>query len=141
MLAAVLHHLLVSGRLLVPVGVLALGLTGCASAGHRSDAAASVAVRLLAAVDAEDGTTACAVLAPDTAESVAEDEPCAQAILDKSLPKPGSVVGTDVYGQWAQVRLDDDTVFLAAFPGGWRVVAAGCTPRPSKPYQCSVEGS
>jgi hypothetical protein len=42
---------------------------------------------------------------------------------------------------WAQVRLDDDTVFLAAFPGGWRVVAAGCRPRgEAEPYDCAVEG-
>ena len=38
-----------------------------------------------------------------------------------------------MYGQWAQVRLSGDTVFLAVFPGGWRVVAAGCTPRGSVP--------
>jgi hypothetical protein len=116
-----------------------LVLTGCGSVGHREDAAAEVAVRLLSAVAAGDGSAACATLAPDTAESVAEEEPCPEAILDKSLPRPGTVVGADVYGQRAQVRLDDDTVFLAAFPGGWRVVAAGCTPRPNQPYKCSVE--
>jgi hypothetical protein len=46
-----------------------------------------------------------------------------------------------VYGQWAQVRLSEDTVFLGAFPGGWRVVAAGCTPRDNRPYDCTLQGS
>jgi len=121
----------------LPAAILVLA--GCASVGHREDAAAAVAMRLLNAVAAGDGEAACAILAPDTAESVAEEEPCAEAILDAKLPRPGTVVGADVYGQWAQVRLDDDTVFLAAFPGGWRVVAAGCTPRADQPYRCAVE--
>ena len=33
-----------------------------------------------------------------------------------------------------------DTVFLAVFPGGWRVVAAGCTPHGDRPYDCVVQG-
>ena len=118
-----------------------LAVSGCASVGDRADAAAAVAVGLLSAVEARDGTTACALLAPDTRRSVAEDAACAEAILDQDLPRPGTVRETAVYGQWAQVKLDDDTVFLAAFPGGWRVVAAGCTPQASRPYECSVEGN
>jgi hypothetical protein len=50
---------------------------------------------------------------------------CAEAILDQNLPRPGSVTGDDVDGQWARVRLSDDTMFLAMFAGGWRVVGAG----------------
>jgi uncharacterized protein YceK len=124
--------------LIVPVGVL-LALTGCSSVGDRSDAASAVAVRLLTAVADRDGATACATLAPDTAKAVAENDPCAEAILDERLPPPGTVEKTAVYGQWAQVGLSDDTVFLAAFPGGWRVVAAGCTPQGNRPYDCAVQ--
>lgn len=117
-----------------------LALSGCSSAGDRSAAASAVALRLLTAVADQDGDAACATLAPDTASSVAEDDPCPQAILDESLPRPGTVEKTSVYGQWAQVKLSDDTVFLAVFPGGWRVVAAGCTPRGNRPYDCVVQG-
>ncbi|GAB2619822.1 hypothetical protein Aab01nite_33990 [Paractinoplanes abujensis] len=120
--------------------VMLLTAAGCATVGERERTAAELALRLLTAVDAGDGEAACAVLAPGTVRTVAEDEPCPQAILDKDLPRPGTVVETSVYGQWAQVELDDDTVFLGAFPGGWRVVAAGCTPQASRPYVCTVEG-
>jgi hypothetical protein len=51
------------------------------------------------------------------------------------------VIGSGVYGQWAQVRLTGDVVFLAAFPGGWRVVAAGCSPQGNRPYDCTLQGS
>ena len=117
-------------------------ICGCASVGDRSDAATAVAVRLSQAVDAHDGAAACAALAPSAADEVQQSagKPCEQAILDENLPKPAAVVGTSVYGQWAQVRLADDTIFLGMFPGGWRVMAAGCTARGDRPYDCLVQG-
>ncbi len=123
--------------------VAAVLLAGCSSADDRADAAAEVATRMLTAVDAQDGTAACATLAHDTAEELEQSagKPCPEAILEEDLPAPGRVLGADVYGQWAQVRLDDDTLFLAVFPDGWRVVAAGCTPRAERPYDCQVKGS
>lgn len=122
--------------------VLLAGLAGCTSVGDRGDAADDVALRLLTAVESDDGPTACATLAPDTLAEVEESagQPCDKAILDEDLPSPGTVTGTDVYGQLAQVRLTGDTLFLAAFPGGWRVVAAGCTSRGDQPYHCTVQG-
>jgi hypothetical protein len=118
-------------------------LTGCAGGGERGDAAGSVALRMLTAVESDDGPAACAVLAPDTLAELEESaqKPCAEAILEEDLPQPGAVTGTEVYGQRAQVRLTGDTVFLAVFPDGWRVVAAGCTPRGERPYDCELEGS
>jgi hypothetical protein len=126
----------------VLVALALAALTGCAAAGGRGEAADAVATRLLTAVQSQDGATACALLAPDTASEVEQSgsKPCAEAILDEDLPQPGAVTSTAVYGQWAQVRIGADTVFLAAFPGGWRVVAAGCQPRGDRPYDCEMQG-
>lgn len=117
-------------------------VAGCASVDDREAAAGTTAVKMLTAVSVKDGATACAALAPRTRSELedSEDKPCEKAILDEQLPAPGTVTGTDVYGQWAQVRLSGDTVFLGMFPGGWQVVAAGCEPRESRPYDCTLQG-
>lgn len=124
---------------LMTVAVLA---GGCAGGDARRDAVAGVAVRLLTATGGGDGAAACALLAPDTVAALerSADAPCAEAILDEDLPAPTGVRRVDVYGQWARVVLTDDTEFLAAFPGGWRVVAAGCTSRGERPYDCVLQG-
>jgi hypothetical protein len=125
-------------------GLLALTLvSGCASVGNRAESAASVAVRFLRHVADGDGDAACAALAPATMAELeqSEQKPCRQAILDEDLPGPGEAGKTSVYGQWAQVQLTGETVFLAAFPGGWRVVAAGCTPQGDRTYDCLLQGS
>jgi hypothetical protein len=122
---------------------LVLALAGCAPAADRARAADAVALRLFTRLQAKDGAGACAILAPNTASDIAESDkkPCAEAILDEDLPDPGVVTRTAVYGQHAQVRLTGDTVFLAVFPGGWRVVAAGCRQvAGDRPYDCSVQG-
>ncbi len=120
-----------------------LVLASCGSVDERGGAAAAVVLRMLGAVNGGDGAEACAVLAPDTVSELEEsaDKPCAEAILEQDLPAPGPVTGSAVYGQWAQIRLTGDTVFLAVFPDGWRVVAAGCTPRQERPYDCVLQGS
>jgi hypothetical protein len=46
----------------------------------------------------------------------------------------------DVYGRQARAVLASDTLFLSQFSDGWKIVAAGCEPRPGRPYQCSVKG-
>lgn len=121
--------------------ILLLPLAGCAGDG-RGGAAADAATRLLAAAHGGDGATACALLAPDTAAEVGKDSgSCPDGILAADLPAPGAVTGVDVYGQWARVTTAADTVFVAAFPGGWRVVAAGCRDRGERPYDCAVRGS
>jgi hypothetical protein len=119
-----------------------LAVAGCGSVGDREAAASGAAVRMLTAVDEQDGAQACAVLAPETVSELQESagKPCAQAILEEDLPKPGAVAHTAVYGQWAQVRLSDDTVFLGVFGHGWRVVAAGCSSQGDRPYDCTLQG-
>jgi len=130
---------------MIGVSVLvALALAGCGDTGARADAAAATAQRLLTAVRDGDGAGACGLLAPETAGELAKDRPCADAITDEDLPGPGDVVRVRVDGQWAQVVIaapdGDGTLFLAMFPGGWRVAAAGCRPRGERPYDCSVQG-
>jgi hypothetical protein len=126
------------------LALLAAGcaLTGCAGNGPRRDAVSGTAVRLLTAARDGDGAGACEILAPDTAAELEQSTgtSCAAAIVDQDLPAPAPVSRVDVYGQWARVVLADDTVFLAAFPGGWRVVAAGCRSRGERPYDCVLQG-
>jgi hypothetical protein len=132
-----------SRSIAVVAAIAAVTLTaGCADSGPRRDGVADTAVLLLTAARDGNGAAACAVLAPDTVAELEQsaDASCADAILDEHLPDPGTVRHVRVYGQWAQVVLDDDTVFLAAFPGGWRVVAAGCQPRGERPYDCVLQG-
>ena len=122
--------------------VACVGLAGCGSVSDRETSAAGVAERFLAAVAADDGAAACGVLTPDAVATIEEDsgDPCADAVLDEDLPGPRPPTDTAVYGQWARVRLGDEAVFLAMFPGGWRVAAAGCRPRGERPYDCAVDG-
>jgi hypothetical protein len=120
--------------LVVSVGGCSLGP---AEAGPRS-AAQSFAV----AWAQHDGAAVCALLAPDTRAAVAQSskQPCAKGVLGEDLPRSGAVRGTRVWGRAAQVSFTGDTVFMSRFPGGWKVLAAGCKPRPGKPYDCQVEG-
>jgi len=70
-----------------------------------------------------------------------EKQPCAKALGDADLPEPSSVESVDVYGHDARVVLAKDVVFLARFPQGWRVTAAGCTSRAKDdPYDCVLAG-
>jgi hypothetical protein len=128
--------------MIVVASSVMLSVAACGSVNARGTAASAVAVRMLTAVEAKDGTAACLLLAPDTASELEQSAgtSCTQAILDEDLPQPGEVTTTEVYGQWAQVHLSGDTVVLGAFPGGWRVVAAGCTARGDQPYDCTVQG-
>lgn len=129
----------------VAVLLLAVGAAvGCAPSG---EAPGRVALDFYAAVDARDGEAACAVLAPTVAETVAEDAgtTCADAVTSGDLgadlatrASGASVVGVRVAGRQAQVRTGTDTVFLARSGSGWAVSAAGCDPRPDRPYDCEV---
>jgi ketosteroid isomerase-like protein len=106
------------------------------------DAASSVARELLTAVAAGDGSRACDTLAPDTRAELEQSagKACAEAITEESLPQQSAVKTVDVYGQWARVVMSGDTVFLATFGDGWRVVAAGCRARGERPYDCQLQG-
>ncbi|EFL13263.1 conserved hypothetical protein [Streptomyces sp. C] len=94
------------------------------------------------ALGAQDYGAACGLLAPETRAQLEEDEAqvCAKALEGQQLPAPGAVDGVEVYGHQALVRAEGETLFLSQLTGGWRVVAAGCTPQEDKPYKCTVKG-
>jgi hypothetical protein len=120
-----------------------IGVAGCASASPRTDGAAEVASRFGAAVAAGDGSAACALLAAATRDELAQSagKPCADAVTSEDVPPLGAVRRVEAWGEQAQVAGTADTVFLSHLTGAWRVVAAGCAPRPGRPYECSVKGS
>jgi hypothetical protein len=123
--------------------VLLPTLTGCAAvAGPDAGAAADVAERFHAAVAADDGDAACALLAAPAVEELVESEesPCAEAVLAVDLPDAGATVERHASGRQAEVVLDGDTVFLTGSGPDWRVTAAGCTARPERPYECTISG-
>jgi hypothetical protein len=120
--------------------IVALGLTSCAS--NENKAATSVAERLLDAVGRGSGGDACRLLAPATRTDLEDSSgrSCEEAVLDEQVGT-GRAVGVEVFDTMAQVRFEDDTLFLSRFDGAWLVVAAACTPRPPGPYDCDIQGS
>jgi hypothetical protein len=91
----------------------------------------------------QDGAAACALLAPETANDVETSgkAPCEDAVTEEDLPEQlGTVTETDVFGSEALVRAENDTVFVSDFDGLWKIVAAGCTPRGDRPYDCTLGG-
>ena len=122
---------------LLPVLIL---LSGC---DNRSPAARSAAAAFEQAWKARDAEAVCAALAPGTRSELESDEQaaCPEALAGVSLPVGGKARSVNVHGRQARVVLASDTLFLSLFPGGWKVVAAGCSPRPDKPYSCELKGA
>lgn len=90
---------------------------------------------------AQQPASACDLLAPGTLEELESTSgPCDRSLPDSEIPAAAAVRHVDVYGKHALVQLDADVAFLANFDDGWRVTAAGCTPRSERPYECSVKG-
>lgn len=125
--------------LLVPA---ALTLVGCGVPLEETRAVSEAAAAFTAREQASDTAAACEFLAPETREELAHDPgpTCAAGLAEADLPNPGDVRTTEVYGRQARVELDQDTYFLTSFADGWKVNAAGCTPRHRKPYRCLVKG-
>jgi hypothetical protein len=122
--------------------LLAFGLPGCGTA-DREHAAAAVAERFHAALEARHGEAACSELNPETASALEQQEkkPCEEAILTLELPRGGTVVDARVYvtSAFAQ-RGEGGSDFLDRGPDGWMVSAAGCEPTaPEQPYDCKLE--
>ncbi|RSS84173.1 hypothetical protein EF918_01435 [Streptomyces sp. WAC06614] len=120
-----------------------LAASGCGGPAAREDAAAAVGAAFAAAVTAGDHVRACALLAPQTRQELEQNERknCPSAFASQELPRARGVRGVEAYGRQAMVRMTGDTLFLSLFTAGWKVVAAGCTPRPERPYDCLLKGA
>ncbi len=117
-------------------------VSGCASLSDREDAATASALRFETAIARQDSAALCAALAPGTRQELEDTakSSCEQAISGSDVPDASGVQRVDVYGRQARVVLDADTLFLSSFPDGWKITAAGCEPRPRKPYKCELKG-
>ncbi|GAA5045097.1 hypothetical protein GCM10023259_017580 [Thermocatellispora tengchongensis] len=120
------------------VACVVLGGAGCGVAAEAGPPRA-VTERFFAALAEGRAGEACALLARQAAEKVAEEEPCDRALAGLGLPAGGAVREVAVWGDEAQVRMAGDTVFLHRYADGWRIRAAGCRPDPPRPYDCEVE--
>ena len=120
------------------VVLLLCGASACTSLGQ--GAAEQTAATFQAAVAAQDSATACALLSNEARRSLegASTRPCPEALAALRL-SAGPVRSIQVWGRNAQVVLEPGVLFLAQFRAGWRVTAAGCTPRPDQPYDCTVK--
>jgi len=122
-----------------PASVLLLALSGCSSL---QAPARDVADRFSAAVAASDWAAGCGLLAPQTKAELEKSAgtACPTALADEDLPDAGPLEELAGFGTMAQVRFAGDTVFVAQFPGGWKVMAAGCAPVSGHPYDCRLKG-
>jgi hypothetical protein len=131
------------GRLMSTLFASGLGialLSGCAA--EDGSAPQVVAERFAAAMATRDGSRACDLLAPETRSEVAQSAgaDCATAILEEGVSLPDTAESSVTFGTMSQVTFGGEAVFLSEFPSGWRVVAAGCSPVPGRPYDCQVTG-
>ena len=114
-----------------------LTLSGCGDVS--SDEVASTAGAFAGAED--DPSARCQLLSEQTLSALVESEgsSCEDALQDMPVGS-GEVVSTEVWGEEAQVKLSDDTLFLTRTVDGWRVTAAACRSQGSdQPYECQVE--
>ena len=125
----------------VAVAILAVGLLG--GCGAPAGDPGTTAEQFREALADGDGQSACQFLAPSTVEEIESTEgiPCADALPESSLETSGDLVGSEAYGRNAQATFDDDVLFLTESGERWLVIAAGCTARGERPYDCEVKGS
>ncbi|MGW7313793.1 hypothetical protein [Streptomyces sp. NPDC054865] len=130
-------------RALLCAGTVAVLVGGCGAPAARVDGARAAGERFERALASGDREAACRLLAPETSGQLEQDEgkACREALGAQELPTAGAVRTTEVYGRQAMLGFVGDTLFLSRFGGGWKVVAAGCTPQgEQQPYQCMLKG-
>ncbi len=122
------------------LGLAATTLAGCAPA--QDEGVRAVAARFYAAYAERDGAAMCAQLAPRTKSELEQSagRPCEEAVLEEDVPEADEPAKVQVFGTQAEISWRGETTFLARFEGGWKVMAAACTPQRAKPYDCTISG-
>lgn len=124
---------------LVAAVIVAGGAAGGCAVSADGKGVRAAAAEFFAAVQHGDGERACATLVPEAARSLESGgSSCAEEIGKLGLDG-GDIANVQVWGDSAQVAVGTDMVFLTRWGSGWKVSAAGCTPRTGRPYQCEVE--
>jgi hypothetical protein len=123
----------------VGIVVSTAACSGSPSAGSAAQRTAEAAIQASAA---RDSTGLCALLAPDTAQQLEQQEsaPCAVAVQSLDLGQPSPPGPPQVWGSSALVPVGSDAVFLTDVNGRWRVMAAGCTLQDARPADCKLGG-
>jgi len=126
-------------RFVVAVAAVALvAVSGC-GAGPSTGVVSARAQAFADALARKDGAAACGLLVPDAVSSVeAGGGECDKDILTLGLPH-GAATGAVVWGGQARVQIDGKAVFLTQWDDTWRIIAAGCSPRSGRPFDCDVE--
>lgn len=127
-------------RMAMALAAVLVGATGCAS-GHEGSVRAVTDDYARAVLD-RDWPAACQVLAPATRDELEQSSgsPCPAALAEEDPPEPDGVPAVQVYGTKAVAEYDGDTLFASQYDGHWLLVAAACTPRHPRPYDCAVSG-
>lgn len=126
---------------LIGILVLAAAAGGCSSS-SRDAAVEQVSDDFRSAVRAQDGEAACRQLSEAVRYQLemSSGATCDVELRGARLPAEGSAQHVSVSGTAAQVRYDDDVVFLTELGNRWKVIAAGCLSRAKGPYDCQVGG-
>jgi hypothetical protein len=116
-------------------------LTGCG--GSQDETVRDLARHFNDALAAGEGAAACDVLTPSTRDELEQStgKACSEAVLEEPIPAVIGAGEVAVFGTMAQVDYAGDTVFLTRMPDGWKILAAGCAPRATGPYDCTLKGS
>jgi hypothetical protein len=131
-----------TSRVATSLGLVVVAAMSSGCARQSEPAARKVASDFARDVTSGAAAQACALLAPETRSELEQSagKPCAGAISDEHLKPPGAMSQFASYGTMAQARFARDTVFVAEFKTGWKVMAAGCTFQPGQPYNCQLQG-
>jgi hypothetical protein len=124
------------------VGVLLLVLVAAGCSSSRDDTVQQAAEVFHAALRSQDGASACDSLADQVQAELQQSSgtSCEVEILESGVSTDGQVQDVNVSGTAAQVRYDDDIIFLAEFEDGWKIIGAGCERQAGGPYDCHVQG-